>query len=424
MEGATRGIAQVRYPTAGGYNIDEAQPFFTDSPGITLVHNGNLVNASVLRKELLSRGRHLNTGSDSEVLLGVLAEEILCGWQSEKKLDSEQVFSAISRFSKRVVGAYSVIAEIYSPAGLSMVAFRDPNGIRPLVFGTRNPKEYMFASESVALSTIGFTVFEDIKPGEAVYIDSDGELSRKQYADTVRHTPCIFEYAYLARPDSLIEDVSVYKARVRMGEYLGQKILREWPDHDIDVVIPIPATGCQIAPSLASVLGIKFREGFYKSPYVYRTFIMPQQGIREACVRLKLSPIGMEFTGKNVLLVDDSIVRGTTSNQIIEMARKSGAKKVYFASASPPVRFPNVYGIDMPSSCELVAYERTTEDVCRLIGADRLIYQDLSDLHRAVRVGNPLLTDFEDSIFTGEYITGESIEEYLATLQCRHKKIS
>jgi len=303
-----------------------------------------------------------------------------------------------------------------------MIAFRDPFGIRPLVFGARNRKEYMIASESAALRTIGFNVFEDVKPGEAIYIGGDGELVREQYAQTICHTPCIFEYAYLSRPDSMIEDVSVYRARVRMGEYLGQKILREWPDNDIDVVIPIPATGCQIAPSLASVLEKKFREGFYKSPYVYRTFIMPQQEMREVCVRSKLSPIDMEFTDKNVLLVDDSIVRGTTSAQIIAMARSAGAKKVYFASASPPIRFPNVYGIDMPTSGDLIASKRSVEEVRRLIGADRLIYQDLPDLHRAVYAGNSRLKEFEDSMFTGTYITGGVSKEYLKTLCGRHQK--
>lgn len=420
MKGATRGIGQVRYPTAGGYKRDEAQPFYTDSPGVTLVHNGNLVNASSLREELLSHGRHVNTGSDSEVLLGVLAEEILRGWKSEKQLSPEQIFAAILRLSRRVVGAYSVIAEIYGAHGSSMIAFRDPHGIRPLVLGTRSPKEYMIASESAALRAIEFTDFRDIKPGEAIYIDSDGDVSCLQYTETVRHAPCIFEYAYLARPDSHIEEVSVYKARVRMGEYIGQKILRDWSEHDIDVVIPVPATGCQIAPSLAEVLGVKYREGFYKSPYVHRTFIMRGQETRKACVRTKLSPIEVEFKGKNVLLLDDSIVRGTTSAQIITMARESGAKKVYFASASPPIRFPNVYGIDMPTSEDLVAYGRTVEEVRRFIGADRLIYQDLEDLEKAVSIRNPRLTEFEDSMFTGKYITGGVDEEYLSKLCTRH----
>jgi amidophosphoribosyltransferase len=303
-----------------------------------------------------------------------------------------------------------------------MIAFRDPNGIRPLTFGTRKANEYMIASESSALRTIGFDVSGDIKPGEAIYIDSVGKLSRAQYTETVRPAPCIFEYVYLSRPDSVIENVSVYKSRVRMGEYLGQKILREWPDHDIDVVIPIPATGCQIAPSLASVLDRKYREGFYKSPYVQRTFIMPQQGVREACVRSKLSPIEMELKGKNVLLLDDSIVRGTTSAQIVAMVRGAGAKKVYFASASPPVIYPNVYGIDMPTSGDLVAHGRTVEEVCHLIGADRLIYQDMQDMYKAVRVKNPKIIEFEDSIFTGNYVTGGVSEEYLTALRVRRKK--
>lgn len=422
MAEATRGIGQVRYPTAGSYGNDEAQPFYTDSPGITLVHNGNLVNASSLRAELLSHGRHINTDSDSEVLLGVLAEEILREWKSEEKLDAKQIFAAISRLAKRVVGAYSVVAEIYGVDGASMIAFRDPNGIRPLVLGTRKFNEYMIASESAALLTIGFDTFEDIKPGEAVHIDSDGRLLRAQYTETIRHAPCIFEYVYLSRPDSVMENVSVYKVRVRMGEYLGQKILREWPDHDIDVVIPIPATGCQIAPSLAAVLGKKYREGFYKSPYIHRTFIMPEQWMREACVRSKLSPIEMELKNKNVLLLDDSIVRGTTSAQIIAMVRRAGAKKVYFASASPPVLFPNVYGIDMPTSGDLVAHGRTVQEVCQLIGADGLIYQDLQDLHRAVQVRNQKLTEFEDSIFTGKYVTGGVNEEYLNALRSRRKQ--
>ncbi len=410
------GIGHVRYPTAGSLSALEAQPFYTNSPyGIGLVHNGNLTNARELRQLLFREDRrHLNTDSDSEVLLNVLAHELQDSVRGE--LGPEQVFSAIRRIHARCRGAYSAIALI---AGVGLVAFRDPNGIRPLVIGKRpgsGGDAYMVASESVALDVLGFDVLRDITPGEAILIRPDGELDARVCSDLSERHPCLFEYVYLARPDSRMEGISIHQARLAMGERLAEKIRREdvrWP---IDVVIPIPDTSRMSALQLANRLGLDYREGFIKNRYIGRTFIMPEQKSRERSVRRKLNVIDVEFRNKNVLLVDDSIVRGTTSRQIVELAREAGARRVFFASAAPPVRFPNVYGIDMPSSDELVAAGRSTETIRQLIGADGLIYQELPDLIAAVREHNPTIERFEDSCFSGDYVAGDVTPEYLGEL--------
>jgi amidophosphoribosyltransferase len=407
------GIAHVRYPTAGCTSSTEAQPFYVNSPfGLTLAHNGNLTNTEELKKALFVEDqRHLNTDSDSEVLLNVFAHEL----QSLGKLhlSVDDVFHAVSGVHRRCRGAYAVVIMI---AGFGILGFRDPHGIRPVVFGERKGEQgsdFMIASESVALDVLGFDLIRDLEPGEAVFIEASGALHTKQCAEKIDHCPCIFEYVYFARPDSIIDDISVYKARLRMGEKLAEKVLRVWPDHDIDVVIPIPDTSRTAALQMANILGVKYREGFIKNRYIGRTFIMPGQKMREKSVRQKLNAISLEFEGKNVLLVDDSVVRGTTSAQIIQMARDAGAKKVYFASAAPPVRYPNVYGIDMPAAHELIAHKRTEDEVCAAIGADRLIYQDLGDLIEAVRKGNPDIKHFDTSCFSNEYITGDVDDAYL-----------
>ncbi|NQD37538.1 amidophosphoribosyltransferase [Permianibacter sp. IMCC34836] len=411
------GIGHCRYPTAGSPSSAEAQPLYVNSPyGIVIAHNGNLTNADQLKDELFRTDRrHINTRSDSEVLLNVLAHEL--HEENVLKLNPKNIFNAVSRVHKRAKGAYAVVAMI---AGFGLLAFRDPFGIRPAVFGrreTENGTEYMIASESVALDVMGFSRIRDLHPGEALYITVDGELHTQQCAENPVYRPCIFEHVYLARPDSIMDDISVYKARLRMGIKLAEKIEREWADHDIDVVIPIPDTSTTAAMELANHLGLKLRHGFVKNRYIGRTFIMAQQQLRKKSVRSKLNPIELEFAGKNVLLVDDSIVRGTTSQQIIQMARDAGAKKVYFASAAPPVRYPNVYGIDMPAGSELVAYDRTEQQVCELIGADKLIYQDLEDLFACAREGNPNITEFEASVFNGQYVTGDVNASYLFNLE-------
>jgi amidophosphoribosyltransferase len=412
------GIGHVRYPTAGVASSAEAQPFYVNSPyGIALAHNGNLTNSDEL-KELLFRQdqRHINTESDSEVLLNVLAHE-LARASGSLDLTLDDLFNAVTAVHQRCEGAYAVISMI---AGRGILAFRDPYGIRPICFGKRETErgvEYMVASESVTLHSLGFALVRDVAPGEAVYIDVEGNLQTRQCAENPMLSPCIFEFVYMARPDSIIDDVSVYKARLRMGKKLAQKILRERPKHDIDVVIPIPDTSRPSAMELAYNLGVKFREGFIKNRYIGRTFIMPGQKQRKKSVRQKLNAIDLEFKGKNVLLVDDSIVRGTTSMQIIEMAREAGATKVYMASAAPPVRFPNVYGIDMPAAHELIAHGRTQEEIEHLIGADWLIYQELGDLIDAVRKGNPALMRFDTSCFSGEYVTNTVSDDYLQQLE-------
>jgi amidophosphoribosyltransferase len=414
------GIGHVRYPTAGSSSCAEAQPLYVNSPyGIVLAHNGNLTNQEELAKELFKTDhRHLNTSSDSEVLLNVMAHELQI--RNKPKLEKEDIFSAIESLHKRCRGAYAVLAII---SGHGIVGFRDPNGIRPLVVGERTDKqgkkEYMFASESVALDVLGFGNIRDLEAGEIVYVDAKGNQHSYVPSDKKEHAPCIFEYIYFARPDSIIEGSSVYKARVRMGEYLADKIMKERPDHDIDVVIPVPESSRPSAMELAVRLGVKFREGFIKNRYIGRTFIMPGQEERKKSVKQKLNPIPLEFQGKNVLLVDDSIVRGTTSYQIIEMARQAGAKKVYFASAAPPIRYPNVYGIDMPVKQELVAHGRTEKEIQKEIGADWLIYQDLDDLVSSVIPSDNQDREwhFDCSVFNGEYVTNDIDDSYLDRLQ-------
>jgi amidophosphoribosyltransferase len=410
------GIGHVRYPTAGSDNRAEAQPFFVNSPyGIVLGHNGNLINAARLKKELFdSDRRHLNTESDSEVLLNVLAHEL--HRIGPAGLRPEDVFQAVEGLHTRCRGAYSVIAMI---SGKGVLGFRDPYGIRPAVLGYRDTpdgREYAIASENVALDALDFTLMRDLRPGESVFITLDGEVHTHVSPMAQPASPCIFEYVYFARPDSMLDDISVYKARLRMGQALARKILREWPDHDIDVVIPVPDTSRTSALPLAYDLEVKYREGFIKNRYIGRTFIMPGQAERKRSVRRKLNAIELEFRRKNVLLVDDSIVRGTTSKQIIQMARDAGANKVYFASASPPVRYPNVYGIDMPAPSELIASGRDEREIGQVLGADRLIYQDLGDLVAACQEGNAEITRFDTSCFSGEYVTGVE-DGYLEQLQ-------
>ncbi len=411
------GVGHVRYPTAGCATSAEAQPFYTNSPfGISLSHNGNLTNAEQLKQELFADDRrHLNTDSDSEVLLNVFAHELLMG--GAMRVTPNDVFEAVSRVHVRASGAYACVAMI---SGYGVVGFRDPFGIRPVVYGRREGPygaDYMIASESVALDAAGFELIADIGPGEAVYITLDGKLHVRQCAANPIYSPCIFEHVYLARPDSVIDNIYVYKARLRMGIKLAEKILREWPEHDIDVVIPIPDTSRVAGAEVAARLGVNYREGFIKNRYIGRTFIMPGQAQRQKSVRQKLNPVDLEFRGKNVLLVDDSIVRGTTSQEIIQMARDSGAAKVYFASAAPPVRYPNVYGIDMPTVSELVAHGRTVPELEKLLGADRLIFQDLEDLIDAVRHKHSKIERFDCSVFTGEYVTQDIDDKYLNQLE-------
>ncbi len=410
------GLGHVRYPTAGTMKNSEAQPFYVNSPfGIVLVHNGNLVNTSDLREELSKDDkRHINTQSDTEVLINIFASAIERNLVD--KLDDECIVKAVEEVHARVKGAYSVISIIL---GYGMVAFRDPFGIRPLVFGSKDDETHMIASESVSLDCLGYSVKRDIKPGETIIINEEGELNNYDYNGNVNHTPCIFEYVYLARPDSTIEDINVYESRLAMGRYLAQKIkseLSEEERNEIDVVIPIPDTSKTSSVPISVELGIELKEGFVKNRYIGRTFIMPGQKIRKKSVRQKLNTIEIEFYNKNVLLIDDSIVRGNTSKQIIEMARKAGAKKVYFASAAPPIKYPNVYGIDMPFVEELVAHDRSVDEIGKEIGSDKLIYQNLEDLISAVREGNPDITNFDTSCFSGEYVTDGVDDNYICNL--------
>lgn len=412
------GIGHVRYPTAGSSSSAQAQPFYVNSPyGISLAHNGNLTNAAELKEDLFRTDlRHINTSSDSEILLNIFAHELQ---QSHKlQVEADDIFDAVARVNKRCRGGYAVVSLII---GYGIVAFRDPHGIRPLIIGKRSEGDkdyYMIASESVAIDALGYEIFRDVKPGEAVYINNRGEMLTRKCAENPIYSPCIFEYVYFARPDSIIDGISVYKARLRMGEMLAKKILRTFPEHDIDVVIPIPDTSRTSALQLANALGITYREGFIKNRYIGRTFIMPGQKQRKKSVRQKLNAIDLEFQGKNVLLVDDSIVRGTTSKQIIQMARDAGANKVYFASAAPPVRHPNVYGIDMPSSSELIGHGRNVEEINQAIGSDKLFFQDLDELIESVlykkvkKVGQ-----FDTSVFDGSYITGDVTADYLHDLE-------
>jgi len=410
------GIAHARYPTAGTSSSAEAQPLYVNSPyGIALAHNGNLTNADQLKEELFQTElRHLNTDSDTEALLNIFAHELQV--IAKPDFEHEDIFTAAEGIHRRCRGGYAVVALV---VGRGILAIRDPHGIRPLCFGTRETEQgtdYMVASESVALQAQGFELVRDIAPGEAIFISEDCELFSRQCAENPVLSPCIFEYVYFARPDSIIDGVSVYKARLRMGQTLVQKILRDRPDHDIDVVIPIPDTSRSTALEVAYHLNVKYREGFIKNRYIGRTFIMPGQQERKKSVRQKLNPIELEFAGKNVLLVDDSIVRGTTSKQIVQMAREAGAKKVYMASAAPPVRYPNVYGIDMASHEEFVAHNRTVEEITKIIGADWLIYQDLPDLIKAVQRGNKDIKVFDSSCFDGKYVTNDIDDSYFKRL--------
>ena len=399
------GIGHTRYPTAGSSSAAEAQPFYVNSPfGIALAHNGNLINARELKDKCAKARRHVNTQSDSEILLNILAWKLQdsCKGGDPKP---EEIFEAVRGVESEIRGGYAVVSVIL---GVGLLVFRDPFGIRPLVYGTRKTEdgrtEYMAASESVALDVNGFKLERDVRPGEAILITKDGQFFSAQCAEHPRLQPCIFEYVYFARPDSIMNGASVYATRVRMGDKLAQKIKREHSDLHIDVVIPIPDTSIDIAVQIARRLGLPYRQGFVKNRYVGRTFIMPGQAQRKKSVRSKLNPIRAEFEGKDVLLVDDSIVRGTTSMQIVEMAREAGARRVYFASASPEIRYPNIYGIDMPTSGELIAYGRDNDEICKLIKADALIYQSLKDLEDSVREENPELEDFDTSVFSGNYI--------------------
>ena len=413
------GIGHVRYPTAGSSSEAEAQPFYVNSPyGIAFAHNGNLTNAESLANELFEQDlRHINTNSDSEILLNILASEI--AEEQKHRINENDIFNAVTKLHKRVKGAYAAIGMI---PGYGIFGFRDPHGIRPLILGertTRNGTKYMLASESVGLTALGFKITRDVEPGEAIVIDRKGNVHSQQCSDNSILSPCIFEFVYFARPDSIIDKISVYKSRLRMGERLAIKIKSEWQYEEIDVVMPIPDTSRTSALQVANELNLKYREGFIRNRYIARTFIMPGQKQRKKSVRQKLSAIELEFKDKNVLLVDDSIVRGTTSQEIVQMARAAGAKKVFFASAAPPVRYPNVYGIDMASKNEFVAHNKTTEKVCKTIGADKLIYQNLDDLIWSVQQGNPNIKSFDCSCFDGNYLTKDIDEPYLNNLEAQ-----
>ena len=413
------GIGQVRYPTAGSASSEEeAQPFYVSAPfGIILAHNGNLTNAPMLRSEMAYRDRrHIHTNSDTEVLLNVLADELQKETNSAA-LDDDSIFKAVAGLNKRVKGSYAVVSLI---AGFGLLAFRDPFGIRPLCIGkidTPDGIEWMIASESVALEGLGYTFVRDVVPGEAIYIDLDGNFHTRQCAPSASLNPCIFEYVYLARPDSTIDGVTVYNVRMRMGDYLAEKIRAETDVSKIDVVMPIPDSSRPAALQVAKRLGISYREGFFKNRYIGRTFIMPGQAVRKKSVRQKLNAMRIEFKDKTVLIVDDSIVRGTTSYEIVQMARESGAKKVIFASAAPPVRFPNVYGIDMPTRSELIAFNRDDDEICKAIGADALIYQDIESMKQDVMSLNQEIKGLEASCFDGRYITGDVTEKLLDILE-------
>ena len=413
------GIGHVRYPTAGSSSEAEAQPFYVNSPyGIAFAHNGNLTNAESLASELFEQDlRHINTNSDSEILLNILASEI--AEEQKHRINENDIFNAVAKLHKRVKGAYAAIGMI---PGYGIFGFRDPHGIRPLILGertTRNGTKYMLASESVGLTALGFKITRDVEPGETIVIDRKGNVHSQQCSDNSILSPCIFEFVYFARPDSIIDKISVYKSRLRMGERLAIKIKSEWQYEEIDVVMPIPDTSRTSALQVANELNLKYREGFIRNRYIARTFIMPGQKQRKKSVRQKLSAIELEFKDKNVLLVDDSIVRGTTSQEIVQMARAAGAKKVFFASAAPPVRYPNVYGIDMASKNEFVAHNKTTEEVCKTIGADKLIYQNLDDLIWSVQQGNPDIKSFDCSCFDGNYLTKDIDEPYLNNLEAQ-----
>ena len=407
------GIGHVRYPTAGSNDVNDSQPFYTSNPvNITLAHNGTLTNSESIRKNLLkTHFCQFNTNSDSEALMHLFAYELYK--TNFRKLNTSHVFRALKSIYEKCSGGFSVVALI---SGIGIVAFRDPNGIRPLSLGTKN-KSYMIASESSALTALDFKTVEDIKPGEAIILNEDGELMRRKVVRKSSHTPCLFEFVYFSRPDSSIDDISIHKSRLRMGDFLGDKILKEYPKLNVDVVIPIPDTSRTSAMQVAYKLGVKYREGFMKNRYIGRTFIMPGQRNRKRSVKQKLNPIEIEFKDKRVLLVDDSIVRGHTSKNIVKMVKKCGAKKVFLASASPPIRHQNIYGIDMPATTELVAHKRSVKEIKRYIKADELIYQNLEDLKRSASIGNPKITEFEDSVFTGNYRVGNITKDYLINLE-------
>ncbi len=414
------GIGQVRYPTAGSVSSEEeAQPFYVSAPfGIVLAHNGNITNASRLREEMFHRDRrHINTSSDTEVLLNVLADEIQRSTDSIA-LDASSAFVALENVYQRIEGSFAVVSII---AGYGLLAFRDPHGIRPLCIGRMDighgKSQWMVTSESVAIEGIGYEFVRDVAPGEAIFVDLEGNFASRQIVADADLNPCVFEYVYLARPDSCMDGISIFDVRMRMGDYLAQKIQRETDISDIDVVMPIPDSSRPAAMQVAKLLGIEYREGFFKNRYIGRTFIMPGQAVRKKSVRQKLNAMRVEFENKSVLIVDDSIVRGTTSYEIIQMARDAGARKVIFASAAPPVRFPNVYGIDMPTRGELVAYGRNLEEINQMIGSDQLIYQDVDDLKQAIRDINPLINRFEASCFDGDYVTGNITSSYLDALE-------
>ena len=407
------GIGHVRYPTAGSNDVNDSQPFYTSNPvNITLAHNGTLTNSESIRKNLLkTHFCQFNTSSDSEALMHLFAYELYK--TNFRKLNASHVFRALKSIYEKCSGGFSVVALI---SGIGIVAFRDPNGIRPLSLGTKN-KSYMIASESSALTALDFEIVEDIKPGEAIILNENGELMRKRVVRKNSHTPCLFEFVYFSRPDSSIDDISIHKSRLRMGDFLGDKILKEYPKLNVDVVIPIPDTSRTSAMQVAYKLGVKYREGFMKNRYIGRTFIMPGQRNRKRSVKQKLNPIEIEFKDKRVLLVDDSIVRGHTSKNIVKMVKKCGAKKVFLASASPPIRHQNIYGIDMPATTELVAHKRSVKEIKKYIKADELIYQNLEDLKRSASIGNPKITEFEDSVFTGNYRVGNITKDYLINLE-------
>ena len=414
------GIGHVRYPTAGSNDVNDSQPFYTSNPvNITLAHNGTLTNSESIRKNLLkTHFCQFNTNSDSEALMHLFAYELYK--TNFRKLNTSHVFRALKSIYEKCSGGFSVVALI---SGIGIVAFRDPNGIRPLSLGTKN-KSYMIASESSALTALDFETVEDIKPGEAIILNENGELIRRRIVRKSSHTPCLFEFVYFSRPDSSIDDISIHKSRLRMGDFLGDKILKEYPNLNVDVVIPIPDTSRTSAMQVAYKLGVKYREGFMKNRYIGRTFIMPGQRNRKRSVKQKLNPIEIEFKDKRVLLVDDSIVRGHTSKNIVKMVKKCGAKKVFLASASPPIRHQNIYGIDMPATTELVAHKRSVKEIKKYIKADELVYQNLEDLKRSASIGNPKITEFEDSVFTGNYRVGNITKDYLVNLENTRSDLS
>ena len=414
------GIGHVRYPTAGSNDVNDSQPFYTSNPvNITLAHHGTLTNSESIRKNLLKKHFcQFNTNSDSEALMHLFAYELYK--TNFRKLTTSHVFKALKSIYEKCSGGFSVVALV---SGIGIVAFRDPNGIRPLSLGTKK-KSYMIASESSALTALDFETVEDIKPGEAIILNEIGDVTRRRVIRKTSHTPCLFEFVYFSRPDSSIDDISIHKSRLRMGDFLGEKILKEYPKLNVDVVIPIPDTSRTSAMQVAYKLGVKYREGFMKNRYIGRTFIMPGQRNRKRSVKQKLNPIEIEFKDKRVLLVDDSIVRGHTSKNIVKMVKRCGAKKVFLASASPPIRHQNIYGIDMPATSELVAHKRSVKEIKKYIKADELIYQSLEDLKRSASIGNPKITEFEDSVFTGNYRVGNITKDYLVNLETVRSDLS